>query len=185
VRVVRTFAFLDLCGFSAYSSAHGDDLAVAVIAKLRSCLRAAAESRGVRVTKWLGDGAMLSGLDAESVVACVVEARDAMAVESPLPLRVGVASGPAIMFEGEDYLGFAVNTAARLCSRASPNQVLITSELVDEVGAIVSLRALHAIRVSGICDPVEVREVAAARTGQPDVDHLALVSPPRRLDEAN
>jgi adenylate cyclase len=128
---------------------------------------------------------MLSGLEASSVVACVVEARDTMAVESPLPLRVGVAAGPAIMFEGEEYLGLAVNTAARLCSRASPNQVLITSQLVDEVGAAVSLRPLQAIRVSGICDPIEVREVAAARTEQAAVHDWAVVFPPRRPDEAN
>ena len=54
MRVERTFAFLDLCGFTAYTEAEGDDAAVAVLARLRAALRAVSEERGVRITKWLG-----------------------------------------------------------------------------------------------------------------------------------
>src|SRR5213596_2113200 len=54
VRVERTFAFLDLCGFTAYTDAEGDDAAVTVLSTLRALVRDRAAERGVRVTKWLG-----------------------------------------------------------------------------------------------------------------------------------
>jgi adenylate cyclase len=126
MRVARTFAFLDLCGFTAYTEEHGDSAAVAVLAQLRSALRAEAELRGVRVTKWLGDGAMLSGVEPLEVVACVVSVRDTIVAEgNPLALRAGVCEGMVIMFEGDDYIGGPVNTAARLCDAAAPGQVLV------------------------------------------------------------
>ncbi len=62
MRVVRCFAFLDLRGFTAYTEEQGDARAVEVLAQLRAILRTEAEDKGVRVTKWLGDGVMLSPL---------------------------------------------------------------------------------------------------------------------------
>lgn len=127
MRVVRCFAFLDLCGFTAYTDQHGDAAAVAVLARLRSSLRAEAEERVVRVTKWLGDGAMLSGIDSAAVMACSAAVRDAIAAEGPLALRGGIAEGAVIMFEGEDYIGASVNLAARLCAAAKPGQILVAA----------------------------------------------------------
>src|SRR2546422_9869034 len=112
MRVVRCFAFLDLCGFTAYTDERGDAAAVAVLARLRALLRAEAEERGVRLTKWLGDGAMLSGIDTAAVIDCSAAVRDAIAAEGPLALRGGIAEGPVIMFEGDDYIGASVNLAA-------------------------------------------------------------------------
>jgi len=62
-RVTRTFAFIDLCGFTDFSDSHGDDAAVGELVKLRASVRAAAPLFGVRVDKWLGDGVMLVGVD--------------------------------------------------------------------------------------------------------------------------
>ena len=105
MRVVRCFAFLDLCGFTAYTEEQGDARAVEVLAQLRAVLRAEAEDKGVRVTKWLGDGAMLSGVEAASVLECVTTVRERVGVEGRLALRGGVCHGPVIMFEGDDYIG--------------------------------------------------------------------------------
>ncbi len=44
---------------------------------------------------------------------------------APLSLRVGIATGYALLFEGDDYIGSAVNMAARLCDAADPFEVLI------------------------------------------------------------
>ena len=59
MRVARTFAFVDLSGFTQFTDLHGDDEAVAVLSQFRAALRATASDIGVRVAKWLGDGAML------------------------------------------------------------------------------------------------------------------------------
>ena len=68
MRVARTFAFVDLSGFTQFTDLHGDDEAVAVLSQFRAALRATASDIGVRVAKWLGDGAMLVSVDTASLV---------------------------------------------------------------------------------------------------------------------
>jgi adenylate cyclase len=155
MRVVRCFAFLDLCGFTGYTEARGDSEAVAVLAQLRATLRAEAEHSGVRVTKWLGDGAMLSGMESEAVLRCCNNVRDNMAATSPLALRGGISEGPVIMFEGDDYIGAAVNVAARLCAIAEPGQILVA----DAVSAPAPRHDLGAVDVPGFSEPIEIAEL--------------------------
>lgn len=163
VRVVRTFAFLDLCGFTTYTEANGDQAAVAVLADLRALLRAETADHGVRVTKWLGDGAMLSGTEAPEVLRCCVHVREQLAAVSPLPLRGGIAEGPVIMFEGTDYIGGAVNVAARLCEHAQPNQLLVEATVAAEQQATIVTRPLPSVLLSGITAPVEIGEILGVR----------------------
>jgi|HigsolmetaAR201D_1030396.scaffolds.fasta_scaffold01378_2 class 3 adenylate cyclase len=136
MRVVRCFAFLDLCGFTAFTERHGDAAAVAELSRLRAILRAQAEEGGVRVTKWLGDGAMLSGVDPASVVTCVRATFSALDHATALPLRAGVAHGPTIMFEGDDYIGAPVNLASRLCDAADPGRILLTRETAEAANVL-------------------------------------------------
>lgn len=150
MRVVRCFAFLDLCGFSRYTEEQGDAAAVVVLARLRALLRSQAAKRGVRVTKWLGDGAMLSGIDATAVMACAAEVRDRVRSEGPLALRGGIAEGPVIMFEGDDYIGASVNLAARLCSAAAPGQILVSSPTTSPPRSEQPAGSLLAVEVPGL-----------------------------------
>jgi adenylate cyclase len=62
-RITRSFAFVDLCGFTAYMDERGDDAAAEALGILRAATRAAGEEHGVRVAKWMGDGAMLVRMD--------------------------------------------------------------------------------------------------------------------------
>ncbi len=171
MRVTRCFAFLDLCGFSAYTEAHGDDQAVVVLAQLRTVLRTAAERRGVRLTKWLGDGAMLSGIDPTEVMACSLETSQRLAGDCPLPLRGGICEGKVIMFEGDDYVGGAVNAAARLCDLAQPGQ-LLTADLGDRVPAWAQLRTIDAFTMDPLATPLTIGELVLrpSSSGQVVVD---------------
>lgn len=129
VRVRRTFAFVDLSGFTAFTEREGDDQASQVLAGFRACVRDVASTHGVRVAKWLGDGAMLVGVDGEALVAAVVDlAARVEASDSPLAVRIGVSGGDVIVFEGDDYIGGAVNLAARLCAVAAPGELLATKD---------------------------------------------------------
>jgi adenylate cyclase len=156
MRVRRTFCFLDLCGFTSFTDELGDQEAVAVLGHLRAVLRAEAENRGVRVTKWLGDGAMLSGVDATAVIGCAVVVRDIVQTGGRLALRGGICEGDVIMFEGDDYIGAAVNVAARLCARAAPGQLLLTDATTGSVPAELATVALGPITVPGVSQPLEV-----------------------------
>jgi adenylate cyclase len=169
MRVERTFCFLDLCGFTSFTDAHGDQAAVAVLGHLRAVLRAQAEDSGVRVTKWLGDGAMLSGVDASAVIACGASVRDVLQTDGRLQLRGGVCTGKVIMFEGDDYIGAAVNVAARLCSEAAPGQLLLTAGTAEHVPDGLTPVTLGAIEVPGVSQPIDVLALDPAPATAPAV----------------
>ena len=46
MHVQRTFALIDLCGFTAYTEDRGEQAAVAVLVHLRSTVRTLAEREG-------------------------------------------------------------------------------------------------------------------------------------------
>jgi adenylate cyclase len=166
VRITRAFAFVDLCGFTAYVELHGEDDTLRLLSTLRSAARSAAEAHGVRVVKWLGDGAMLTGIQSAPLVECVLQMRDVLAEQSPLALRAGIADGEVIVFEGDDYVGSVVNVAARLARRAAANQVLATQTVADDVEELVTLRPMPALRVDGSARAVPIRELlTVARSG--------------------
>lgn len=123
---------MDLCGFTEFTERFGDEHTVVVLANFRTHLREIAARRGIRLTKWLGDGAMLSGADGEAVVSMVLEVSARSEPEAvPLQVRSGLADGGVIMFEGDDYIGRAPNVASRLCDAAAPGEVLATREVAS------------------------------------------------------
>ena len=59
MRVPRTFAFVDLSGFTNYTAAFGDDAAGRILGAFRTLTREIASEHGARIAKWLGDGCMV------------------------------------------------------------------------------------------------------------------------------
>jgi class 3 adenylate cyclase len=157
VRVERAFAFIDLSGFTSFSDEHGDEESVRVLTLFRSAARRVATDFGVRIAKWLGDGAMFVAVDPRQLVCAVIEfERIANELELPLEIHAGLASGPVILLEGDDYTGGPVNLASRLADAAGPCEILVTPELaalapadawVDDAGSMV---------VPGFSQPVPV-----------------------------
>lgn len=166
MRVDRCFAFVDLCGFTAYAERHGDGAAVAALAALRTTVRDVAARRGVRVVKWLGDGAMLSATEPGPVVALVVEVTNrAEARGIPLAVRAGLAAGPVIMFEGDDYVGRPPNVASRLCGSAEPDGVLATPEVAAGAPSWVTATEPTAFVVPGLDRPVDTVRLQVDASG--------------------
>ena len=92
------------------------DRAAAVLTYFRHETRSVAARRGVRVAKWLGDGAMLVGVEAGPSVALGAHLI-AQLVRSAAPC-CRYRDRNALLFEGDDYIGEPVNLAARLCGAA-------------------------------------------------------------------
>jgi len=162
-RIDRAFGFIDLSGFTRYTDEYGDREAVKLLARFRTAVRDVSARRGVRVAKWLGDGAMLVSTDGELLATAVVEIAQRLQGE-PLPLRCGVASGPVLLFEGDDYIGAAVNLAARLCAMARPGEVYATAALASSLTATTTATPVGSRVVAGIAEPVEVVRIDAANT---------------------
>ncbi len=162
MRVERTFAFVDLCGFTAFTETKGDDEASAVLARFRAEVRASASDFGVRVAKWLGDGAMFVGVDGRQLVGAVLELERRLEESGlPLPIRVGLATGAVIVFEGDDYIGGPVNLAARLCDVALPHETLCTVAVAAFVPDWAEAVPAGERVIAGLASPVPVIRLAA------------------------
>jgi class 3 adenylate cyclase len=157
MRVPRTFAFLDLSGFTNYTAAYGDDAAGRILGTFRLLVREAASERGVRIAKWLGDGCMVVGVEQLAVIEFLTDLeRRAGAVCAPLRLRAGVATGRALLFEGDDYIGSAVNMAARLCDQARDVDVLMPTMHLGRLPEGVSAEPYGEIELRGFPGRVDV-----------------------------
>lgn len=163
MRIVRTFAFVDLCGFTNLTDVHGDTGAVEVLVQFRASLRRVASDRGVRIAKWLGDGAMLVGVEVRPVVEAVLDIEQALTdAGSPLPLRAGITCGPVILFEGDDHIGRTVNLAARLCDEAQPHEILAIPAVAAHVPGPVTQRQADERAVRGFGQAVPVIDPASS-----------------------
>jgi adenylate cyclase len=162
MRVPRTFVFVDISGFTNFTTENGDDAAGRLLASWRAVTRDVASETGVRIAKWLGDGCMIVAVDQRDAVTFALELQKrSLAACAPLSIRVGIASGLALLFEGDDYIGTAVNLAARLCDAAEPFEVIIPSDQIEilpegviaEPHTPLSLRgmneAIHVVTLSG------------------------------------
>ncbi len=153
--IERTFCFVDLSGFTVFTRREGPDDAVELLGEFRRITRNIAAKRGVRVAKWLGDGAMLVSTDPEPAVALAVDLVYRFA-DHDIAVRAGIVTGTALLFEGDDYIGEPVNLAAKLCSVAEPGEVFADVERATlpewveaETGLEVELRGIGT--VGGLC----------------------------------
>ncbi|WP_195210602.1 adenylate/guanylate cyclase domain-containing protein [Actinomarinicola tropica] len=168
-RVRRTFGFVDLSGFTTLTAREGDEEAVRVLTVFRNAVRSVAGYNGVRVAKWLGDGAMLVSTETRPMVEAILEIEQRIDADgSGLPLRAGITAGDVILFEGDDYVGSSVNLAARLCDSAEPCQVLAPVDVVEALGRTPD--EVDRLVLRGMTEPIEVvdlqRELAPpSRTG--------------------
>lgn len=149
IELERTFAFIDICGFTALTERHGPRRAVRALEVFRSLVKEVAGRRGVRVGKWLGDGVMMVGVKPGPIVATVAELTgrfESFAID----LRAGVATGIALLFDGDDYIGRPVNLAARLCDEADPGQLLAHPSSLVGVPEWVSAGTPRSLTIRGV-----------------------------------
>ncbi len=136
---------------------NGDRKATALLAEFRAVARAIASERGVRIDKFLGDGLMAVAVEQIEGITFALELnRRAETVCAPLKLRIGIATGDTMLFEGDDYIGAAPNLAARLCDSAAGIGVLIATEQISALPRGVKAQTRKAIELRGFADPIEV-----------------------------
>ena len=171
MRVHRCFAFVDMCGFTRMNDTLGDDEAVEVLAAFRALVRRLAPDHGIRVGKWFGDGCMFVSTETRPIVAGMLDlTRQLESADIVLPLRTGIAAGPVILFEGDDFIGMAINLASRLCDAAGPGEILATAEVAAEVGDEFGFVPLGYRPIPGIVAPIDVWRIPMSeREGEGDL----------------
>jgi len=164
-RVQRTFSFVDVSGFTQYTDLEGDAAAVVLLETVRGNIRRLASVHGVRVAKWLGDGAMLVGVEPEPVIEAVVK-MVAIGSQISRPLRAGVASGDVILFEGDDHIGQAVNLASRLSDLAGPAEILAPADMMTSLFVNTKAVPLGESLVPGIKEPIALVRLESAHRSE-------------------
>lgn len=147
--VERAFAFLDLCGFTAFIATHGEHAAIDTLTRFRTLTRELTVRRGIRVAKWLGDGVMLIGVDVGPTIATAAELI-ARYDGRPLALRGGVAHGHVLIIDGDDYIGRPANLAARLCQTARPGELLAVGYRASMLPPWIAVHSTRSVTLRGI-----------------------------------
>jgi class 3 adenylate cyclase/YHS domain-containing protein len=174
VRVHRSFAFVDVSGFTALTEHEGDEHAVEVLTAFRSLIRDICSRRGVRIAKWLGDGAMLVCVETRPLLETILELHKVVCERAGpvgnVSIRSGITSGEVILLEGDDYIGHCVNVAARLCDVAQGGEALAVPSVMGDLPPWGVTLAQTDIAIRGVAKPIHAATIGVAgrSTGPPD-----------------
>ena len=167
MRFRRTFIFVDLSGFTDYTENFGDGAAAQLLANFRGVARAVGSHQGVRIDKYLGDGLMAVAVEPEDgITFTMMLQRNAAVACAPLSLRIGIATGDTMLFEGQDYIGSAPNMAARLCDAAAGVGTLSPLDQALDLPVGVYTVPHTPVSLPGFAQPIEVAVLA----GEPLID---------------
>ena len=160
---IRTILFTDIVGST--NEALGDDAGMALLGVHNTIVRdalAAAEGREIKHT---GDGIMASFVSAAAAVRCASRIQRDLArhredhTEYPLKVRIGVAAGEPVERE-HDLFGATVQLAARLCSHAEPDQILVSNVIAELcLGKGLPFEDLGNVLLKGFSRPIRVHAV--------------------------
>jgi class 3 adenylate cyclase len=161
----RAILFTDLVESTALTQRLGDAGAMAVLRRHDEVVRSALAEFGGSEVKHTGDGVMASFPSAAGAIRAAMRIQDALAdgTSDPIHVRIGVAAGEPVT-ERDDLFGAAVQLAARLCGKAQPGGVLVSSAVRDlAVGKGFDFRRRAGLRLKGFDGPVHAFEVVWRR----------------------
>jgi class 3 adenylate cyclase len=161
---VATVLFIDLAAFTPLTVAMGDAAAADVLHRFSAMVRASAGANRGRIVKQIGDAFMLTFTQPGDAVVFGLDVGKQVAQESLFPaVHLGAHTGTVLFREG-DYVGAAVNLAARVTSAGGPGQFLITDTVHAAVGEVADAEftALPARALKGLSEPVGLIDVRPA-----------------------
>ncbi|HEU5211607.1 MAG TPA: ABC transporter substrate-binding protein [Gaiellaceae bacterium] len=133
VAQLRTFLITDVRGYTRYTQEHGDEAAAALAAQFAELVNDVVSRRDGRLLELRGDEALVVFESARKALQAAVELQQ-RATELPRGIGIGLDAGEAVPV-GRGYRGAALNTAARLCAKASPGEILASEGVVHLAGS--------------------------------------------------
>src|SRR5207244_7779977 len=153
----RTFLFADLRDYTAFVERHGDRVAADLVAAYRKLIRQRVRETSGAEIKVEGDAMFVVFPSARQAIACGAALLRAGAVRTQadpnLPMRVGIGlhAGEPVA-QDDDFIGSAVNVAARIGAAAGAGQLLISDlgRALVRTGAPVPMRATWPVPAEGL-----------------------------------
>jgi class 3 adenylate cyclase len=162
---IRTILFTDIVGSTALTQTLGDEAAMALLDAHNTIVRNALADLGGREVKHTGDGIMASFLSPASAVKCAsriqqdLSKREETKPERPFKVRIGAAAGEPVE-DHHDLFGCTVQLAARLCSHALPEQIVVSNAIAELcLGKGLSFQDLGEVVLKGFDQPVRAHAV--------------------------
>jgi class 3 adenylate cyclase len=146
-RVLATVMFSDVVGSTEKASALGDRRWRALLDDHDALVRQCVGSRGGKLVKSTGDGALATFDGPARAILCGREIRDGIRGLG-LDVRVGLHTGE-VELRGADVGGIAVHIGARVASLADPGEVLVSRTVKDLVagsGLAFVDRGMHPLK---------------------------------------
>ncbi len=181
-----TVVFLDLRGFTAFAETAEPEEVMRVLREYHAAMGQLILVHEGTLERFTGDGMMVFFNDpvivpnpAERALRMAVEMRERVNDMSigwrkhgyDLGLGIGIAQGfatiGAIGFEGRfDYgaVGTVTNLAARLCSEAASEQILINHKALAAVEHIVNFEEIGEVHLKGFSRPIAAARIVALKT---------------------
>lgn len=162
---IRSVLFTDIVGSTDMTQRLGDEAAMEIIGVHDRIVREALAAMGGHEVKHTGDGIMAAFLSAASAIRCGMQVQKDLRShresngDQPLQVRIGVAAGEPVE-RHNDLFGSTVQLAARLCSQAEAEQILVSNVVAELcLGKGVTFRDLGMVSLKGFEQPVRVHAV--------------------------
>lgn len=162
---IRTVLFTDIVESTSLTQKLGDEEAMEVLRVHDSVVRDALAALKGREVKHTGDGIMASFVSAAAAVRCAAQIQREFAQRAreqnnhPIKVRIGGAAGEPVE-RNNDIFGSTVQLAARLCSHAEPEQIVVSSVVADLcIGKGLMFRALGEVPLKGFDRPINAHAV--------------------------
>lgn len=167
--------FADVSGATTLFDTLGNTAAWEIVSRCLQLVMDEVERFDGEVIKTIGDEVMCKFPTAEQAVRATKAMQKRLLADgdvlgagndSAVKMRIGFNYG-AVLKQGKDVIGDAVNVAARMASSANPGQILTTAETIAHLPAnVLSMtRSLGRIPVKGKADYIDAYEVVWGEEG--------------------
>ena len=158
----RAIMFTDIVGSTEMTARLGDRLATELVRAHDSIVRRRLSQSGGREVKHTGDGIMASFAATAEAVACATAIQQDFQLRNrgnsePIHIRIGLDCGEPVE-DSNDLFGTTVQLAARLCSVASGDQILVSENIRREHAGSGIFRPTKRRRLKGFSHPVPAFE---------------------------
>ena len=157
--------FTDIVESTSLTQKLGDEVAMELLHIHDAVVREALKALNGREVKHTGDGIMASFVSAAAAVRCAAQIQRELAQRAreqnnhPIKVRIGGAAGEPVE-RNSDIFGSTVQLAARLCSHAQPEQIVVSSVVADLcIGKGLTFRPLGEVSLKGFDQPVHAHAV--------------------------
>jgi len=163
---IRTILFTDVVNSTWLTQTLGDEAALVILGVHDTIVRDALSALGGREIKHTGDGIMASFVSAAGAVRCAIQIQRELAKHGQkdskhaLKVRVGAAVGEPVE-QNNDLFGSTVQLAARLCTHAQPEQILVSNAIAELcIGKGLSFEDVGEVTLKGFGSPIRAHAAA-------------------------